>query len=244
MESFPEWADAYYGLYLSPYLPASEQARERVDRFLPRLIRHLPKKGSRVLDLCCGAGAYLFPLEKAGYTMTGLDIQERMLGAARKHASKIGSMARLVKGDATRLKFKEGAFDAIVFMGSATTHFSMGQMEKIMAGAHRALRPRGVMVTEANDHVAMFFSGMYQRTLYEPAENKDIISIHARYDSDKGTFNRLFLNLENNRRFKGSFQIWAPWILNHMMEKAGFRLKTSEQGSFGFFSKIFVHAKR
>jgi 2-polyprenyl-3-methyl-5-hydroxy-6-metoxy-1,4-benzoquinol methylase len=86
--SLPEWADIFYGLYTEPYLPESERARIRVSQTLPIIQDHLPKKGSKILDLCCGAGAYLFPLEKAGYNVTGVDLQDRMIKLAKRYASK------------------------------------------------------------------------------------------------------------------------------------------------------------
>ncbi len=244
MDSHPGWVDRFYELYSAPYLPTSEQARIRVEQGLPKVLKHLPKRGSEVLDLCCGGGLYLFELEKTGYRMTDLDIEPRMLKAARKHAKKTRSKAKIVKGDATDLKFKAKSFDAVVFMGAATGHFSMAEMRSIMRGVHRILRPKGVVITEVNDHLALFLPGMYQRILYEPSGESDVVSIHTRYDGEKGTFNRLFPNLENNRKFKAPFQIWAPWILNDMMYDAGFDQKASEAGAFGGFLRILAHTKR
>jgi 2-polyprenyl-3-methyl-5-hydroxy-6-metoxy-1,4-benzoquinol methylase len=59
----------------------------------------LPKNRFEVLDLCCGGGLYPFALEKAGYRMTGLDMEPRMLKAARKYAEQRGSKARFVGVD-------------------------------------------------------------------------------------------------------------------------------------------------
>jgi len=243
MDSFPEWAEKFYEMYSSPYLPGSDSARARVERGLPLVLKHLPRKGSRVLDLCCGAGAYLFPLEKAGYVVTGLDIQPRMIAEAHRFARKNKSKASIMLGDATAPKFPDGSFDAIVFLGAPFGHFSIDQFEKIAFQAYKMLRHKGVMLAEVNDHIGLFLSGMYQRVLYEPSDDKDAISIHTRYDAEEGSFNRLFLNLETNRKFKGSFHIWTPFILHHVMREVGFELKSSESGSFGSFSKLAVYKK-
>jgi SAM-dependent methyltransferase len=243
MESFPEWADKFYGMYSAPYLPTSEAAKAGVERGLPQILKHLPRKGSRVLDLCCGAGAYLFPLERAGYKVTGLDIQRRMISSARRFAKEAGSKAKLVQGDPTAPVFPDEDFDAIVFLGAPFGHFSIDEFGKIAAQAYRILKHKGVMLAEVNDHVGLFLSGMYQRILYEPSGDKDAVSIHTRYDAEAGTFNRLFLDLQTNKRFKGSFYIWTPFILHHLMREAGFALEASEQGSFGFFSRLAVYRK-
>jgi ubiquinone/menaquinone biosynthesis C-methylase UbiE len=243
MEPFPEWATRFYGLYSEPYLPDSSAAKSRVESGLPRLLKHLPEKGSEVLDLCCGAGAYLFPLEQKGYKMTGLDIQRSMIAKARKAAKKTGSRAKLVVGDAMAPRFKDGSFDAVVFMGAPFAHFSLDQYEKIASQSFRMLRPKGKMIAEVNDHVGLFLSGTYQRVLYEPYGGNDAISIHTRYDAEEGTFGRLFLDLEKDKKFKGSFRIWTPWILSYIMRRVGFELKVFEAGSFGLFSRLGVFTK-
>ncbi|MDV3294014.1 MAG: class I SAM-dependent methyltransferase [Nitrososphaerales archaeon] len=243
MESFPEWAGEFYRLYSTPYAPGSEAATTRVEQGLPHILKHLPKKGSSVLDLCCGAGVYLFPLEKAGYRMTGLDIQGRMVRAARQYAKKHGSKASILKGDATRLKFGASAFDAVVFLGAPFGHFGLVDFQQIARETFRVLRSGGVMVAEVNDHVAMMMAGVYQRILYEPSGEKDVVSIHTRYDPEKGTFNRLFVDFGSKRRFKGSFRIWTPWILEFIMANVGFRLTASEQGSFGLYTRFQAYRK-
>jgi len=243
LESLPEWADAFYGLYSEPYLPDSPSARNRVTRALPLIRRHLPKKGSKVLDLCCGAGAYLFPLEGAGFDVTGVDIQDRMIKIAKRYAKKTKSKAKVVRGDARNLKFRDSTFDAVVFLGAPFAHFSLSEFRQIASEAFRVLKPGGVMIAEVSDHVALLFSGWYQRTLYEPSGDVDVVSIHANYDQEKGTFNRIFLNLNTNKRFKGSFYIWTPWLADDIMQTAGFKLKESESGTSGTFSRIQTYAK-
>lgn len=243
MERFPEWAAKFYGLYGEGYLPTSEAARARVERGLPYVLKQLPRKGSKVLDLCCGAGAYLFPLERAGYRMTGLDVQRKMIEAARRMARKAKSRATLVVGDAMAPKFADGSFDAILFLGAPFGHFSMEEFGRIARQAHRILGRGGRFIAEVNDHVGLFLSGVYQRILYEPSGKKDVFSIHTRYDPEEGTFNRLFLDLESNRKFKGSFYIWTPWTLSYVMKSEGFRLKSSEHGAFGWFSRLVTFEK-
>jgi ubiquinone/menaquinone biosynthesis C-methylase UbiE len=243
METLPEWAAKFYELYSAPYVPTSEAAKARVESGLPKILKHLPRKGSSVLDLCCGGGAYLFALEKAGYKVTGLDIQRKMINEARRMARKTKSKATLVVGDAKSPKFGDESFHAIVFLGAPFGHFSMEEFESVAEQALRMLKHKGRVIAEVNDHVALFMSGMYQRILYEPSGDEDLVSIHTRYDGEEGTFNRLFLDLETNKRFKGSFRIWTPWVFNYLMKKVGFERKASEPGSFGTFSRLMVYAK-
>jgi ubiquinone/menaquinone biosynthesis C-methylase UbiE len=243
MQALPGWAERFYELYGDQYLPRTDSAKSRVEQALPRIVKHLPQKGSAVLDLCCGGGAYAFALEDAGFRVTGLDIQQKMIAAARKEAKRKGSRAVFVKGDAIDPRFPDCKFGAVVFLGASFGHFSLDEYQTIASQMRRILKPGGISITEVHDHFGLFFSGLYQRITYEPSADRDIVSIHTRYDAQEGTFNRLYLDLETNERFKASNHIWAPWMVNYLMQKAGFIRLASEPGSFGVHSTILVYRK-
>ncbi len=65
-----------------------------------------PSQGQRVLEVGCGTGAILASLESPA-SLHGLDISCEALKAARIHVSR----ARLVRGDAHTLPYREQAFD-------------------------------------------------------------------------------------------------------------------------------------
>jgi len=243
LEPFPDWATKWYELFPDPFLPTSEAAKTRVAQGLPKVISRLPRRGSRVLDLCCGAGAYLFAIEKAGYDMTGVDIQESMVREARRVAMKAKSKATILKGDARALRFADESFDAVVFLGAPLAHFSLEEFELVAKQAHRVLKPKGRMIADVSDLVALFSTGMYQRILYEQSGEKDVISVHAKYDGEQGTFERLFFDLETNKRFKGSFHIWAPWIADYVVKKTGFTLKSSEATGPGTSGRLMTYVR-
>lgn len=78
-----------------------------------RLIRLTqPKRGERILDLCCGTGDIAFGLAQAGATVLGLDFSEAMLSVAQR---RVTNMARVewVRGDALRLPFDDEEFEAL-----------------------------------------------------------------------------------------------------------------------------------
>jgi demethylmenaquinone methyltransferase/2-methoxy-6-polyprenyl-1,4-benzoquinol methylase len=77
-----------------------------------------PRPGQRVLDVATGTGMVAFELASRGYEVVGLDQSEQMLSGAR---AKLGATPDLadrltfVVGEAERLPFGDGSFDALTF---------------------------------------------------------------------------------------------------------------------------------
>ncbi|MDQ3803630.1 MAG: class I SAM-dependent methyltransferase [Acidobacteriota bacterium] len=67
-------------------------------------------RGRRVLDVGCGPGRHAEKLLDAGADLTGIDISEGMLAAARQRC---GGRGRFLRADFTRAKFDPGSFDLI-----------------------------------------------------------------------------------------------------------------------------------
>ena len=87
--------------------------------------------GDRVLDLACGTGDLCRALERQGARVTGVDFSIGMLRAARTHAP-------LVRADALRMPFPDGAFDALT-CGFALRNFA--SLQPAFAECARVLRP-------------------------------------------------------------------------------------------------------
>ena len=71
-----------------------------------------PRPGQRVLDVATGTGLVAAALVERGAGVVGLDQSEEMLGVARE---RLGDRVTLVRGEAERLPFADGEFDALTF---------------------------------------------------------------------------------------------------------------------------------
>jgi demethylmenaquinone methyltransferase / 2-methoxy-6-polyprenyl-1,4-benzoquinol methylase len=77
-----------------------------------------PLPGQRVLDVATGTGLVAFALARRGCEVVGLDQSEDMLAVARHHLSERPELERrvtFVRGEAERLPFDDGEFDALTF---------------------------------------------------------------------------------------------------------------------------------
>ena len=78
-----------------------------------------PRPGQRVLDVATGTGLVAFELaRRGGCEVTGLDQSEEMLARARARLAADPGLAdrvTFVRGDAERLPFEDGEFDALTF---------------------------------------------------------------------------------------------------------------------------------
>jgi len=77
-----------------------------------------PLPGQRVLDVATGTGLVAFALASRGCEVIGLDQSQDMLGAARRHLGERPELAprvTFVQGEAERLPFADGEFDALTF---------------------------------------------------------------------------------------------------------------------------------
>jgi len=97
-----------------------------------------PQPGERVLDLGCGDGVLTKKLSDLGCSVVGVDASPDFLKAAQA----LGLDARLMDGQA--LTF-EAEFDAV--FSNAVLHW-MKQMDKVIDGVWRALKPGGRFVAE------------------------------------------------------------------------------------------------
>jgi demethylmenaquinone methyltransferase/2-methoxy-6-polyprenyl-1,4-benzoquinol methylase len=88
-------------------------------RWRRALIRAVdPQPGERILDVATGTGLVATALARRGAHVTALDQSEDMLAGARRRLTQhpeLGARISLVKGEAERLPFADGEFDALTF---------------------------------------------------------------------------------------------------------------------------------
>lgn len=92
----------------------NEISRGIADSIEHCVLRLAPKRGERILDLATGTGWTSRAVARRGATVTGVDIAADLVAAARERAGAEGLGIDYRTGDAEKLPFADGEFDAVV----------------------------------------------------------------------------------------------------------------------------------
>jgi 2-polyprenyl-3-methyl-5-hydroxy-6-metoxy-1,4-benzoquinol methylase len=110
------------------------------------IIRWLdPQPGEQVLDIGSGDGAYDWKIARSGANVTGIDIHEKRLSAARRYYRSERTMFLFM--DASRLEFPEASFDKVLSL-CVVEH--LADDELVMKNIWRVLKPGGLFVFSAD----------------------------------------------------------------------------------------------
>ncbi len=133
--------------------------------------------GSRILDICTGTGAVA--LRAQGTTgpdgvAVGLDFSEGMIRKACKKARRASLIGvYFVVGDAARLPFRSGAFEAMT-CSHAMYELSPEVRNRALEEAHRVLRPGGrFLMMEHCEPTHPFVRFLYQVRLATMGSARD-----------------------------------------------------------------------
>jgi ubiquinone/menaquinone biosynthesis C-methylase UbiE len=97
------WGGAEYELIAARLAPIHD-----------RLVASLaPRVGERLLDVATGTGEVALRAARLGAEVTGVDISEGMLDAARTAAGREDTSATFELGDAQKLRFGDASFDVV-----------------------------------------------------------------------------------------------------------------------------------
>lgn len=112
--------------------------------------------GADCLDLCCGTGDVARELARRGARVVGLDASAGMLAVAR---ARLPGDITLVQGDALRLPFADGAFDAVTI---AFGNRNVASLAALYAEMRRVAKPGGRVVSlEINRPAAPWLRGAF-----------------------------------------------------------------------------------
>lgn len=122
-------------------------------------------EGSRVLDLCCGMGRHSLALTEFGYQVTGVDLSEVLLSAAKR--SDLQHAVTWLRGDMRNVPL-DTPFDAVVNLFTSFGYFDEdAENEQVLHEIDRLLKPGGRFIID------FLNPGRVRRTLVPYSERVD-----------------------------------------------------------------------
>jgi len=122
--------------YLRKYRSSSD-ADKNTKKYLKKLVGLLAR-GSKILDLGCGAGIPVAKFLSQFYKVVGVDISTRQIELAKKNVPK----AVFIRKDITKVSFPPGSFDAVVSFYTII-HIPREQHKEILKKIYKMLKPGG-----------------------------------------------------------------------------------------------------
>jgi len=117
--------------------------------FLHEIIRSFKPDATSILDVGCGVGRHAKLLsEKYGYSVTGIDISEKMVELANSQCPE----CKFMKMDMREIKMNN-VFDVVICMWSTFNYLSTSEdVKKFFLTVHGCLKRSGMLIIDAKNH--------------------------------------------------------------------------------------------
>jgi ubiquinone/menaquinone biosynthesis C-methylase UbiE len=180
-------------------------------------------KGSRVLEIGCGAGYLAIALAQRGFAVQAVDHAPEMIELARRHVKQAGFDDRVHTSieDAHKLSFEDESFDLVVSLGVINWLYDL---KKALAEITRILKRGGYAVlNSARAHALLNPYG--------------IPAFESTLESMKHLVERGF---PDNRPVVAPSHMYLPKEINRYLQEANLTVIKSTNVGFGPFT-IFNH---
>ncbi len=218
----PEKKEWYRNWFDSPYydLLYRDRDQEEADVFIHNLVSYLvPPKNASMLDLACGKGRYSIALNRSGYHVTGMDLSQRKIQAARENESYTLSF---VLHD-MRLPFERNRYDYIFNLFTSFGYFDNKVENKmVLTNVYNALKKGGIFVLDyVNGEKAAIYLQEFEKYTVEGIE----FAIHRLVKDDVIIKEIKVKDGEKQYDFKEKIYIFSESRLEEYITECGFEIK-------------------
>jgi len=165
--------------------------------------KYLTRKGT-ILDLCCGAGRASFPLSEIGFEVIGVDINKKLIQAARQKGMDYPD-ASFILSDVEKVDFPENYFDYILVLHNSL-EFMPGKKKRnnIFRKLNHCLKKDGFLITTF--HSAYYPFHVMRKLLINNLRNiqNSEMEYNDFFYKKDGLFYHLFTPLEIYNAFRGN----------------------------------------
>ena len=219
-EWYKEWFSSKF--YLELYKHRDEtDARKLINLILTAL--NLPA-GSKILDICCGAGRHSVELARRGYAVTGFDLSEFLISQANRNRDKIRTRNLKVKfliRDMRKFDFRK-KFDLALNLFTSFGYFENDiENFSVFKNASLSLKPGGFFVFD-------FLNGNYLKKHLKHVTKTQIsgkkVLQKRRIENDFVIKDILIQNGKNDLAYCEKLKLYTPDRFRRAFRKEGFRI--------------------
>lgn len=189
-------------------------------------------KVDTVLDLTCGTGSQVFWLTTCGFTVTGSDINHRMLAVAKMKARAQNLAIKFIKGDMRSVN--AGQFDAVIAIFNAIGHLTINDFAKAIKNAARNLNHNGLLIFDIfnadflrhKDNITTFTIDWIKHTVdasarviqYSTIDDKGIMASYTTHYEQRG------LSKPKISHSAQTLQVYRAAELKNILRENGFKV--------------------
>lgn len=179
------------------------------------------RKGSRVLDLCCGVGRHSIELARRGFNVVGVDLTEQYINTARKQAIAEGLNIQFIRDDMKRF-CQLDYFDAVINMYTAFGYFeNPADDRRVINNVYYSLRKGGKLLiqTMSKEILARIFQ---PRNWHR--ENGKIVLEERKLTNSWAWINNTWTIFDKNKRYEYKFghRLYSAAELTCLLRDCGF----------------------
>lgn len=214
------WYESFFqGIVLDMWRKAipPEQARLEAD-FLARTLRLLP--GARVLDVPCGAGRHALELASRGFGVTGVDLSQEQIEAARKSAADARLGVDWRQADMRDLPW-QSEFDGAFCFGNSFGYIEPAGLREFVQAISRALKPGARFVLDSGMTAESILPNLRER---EWQQFEDILFLEEnRYHAAEGCLETTYTFVRGGERLTRTGLHWIYTIreIRSLLAEAG-----------------------
>jgi ubiquinone/menaquinone biosynthesis C-methylase UbiE len=189
------------------------------------------KKGSRVLDLCCGAGRHSRALARAGLDVVGVDLSTDLLNEAREQSEKL--KIEYLRCDMRDVPLASESLDGAVSLFTSFGYF-MDEADdlRVLRGVARMLKPGARFLFDFFNRAPTLSRLKRISVRYL---NGSCLCERRWYDAAAKRLNKLALceHQSNRTRVRESVRAYSPRELEQLFARAGLTVAERYGDLFG-----------
>lgn len=186
------------------------------------------KSGGKVMDLPCGYGRHTISLARKGYSVTGVDINDKFLKTASSVAKGLGlTNVKFIKKDMRHMEFKN------LFNAAINMFYSFGFFESeddnllSLKNFYRALKPGGKFLLHTHITLPKIINGDYLKHELRILKTGNKLELFRDYNpvTKREVGQWYILNQDGSKKISSpySMRIYDTNEFDNMCKKAGFK---------------------